>query len=44
MVTLYNVIDIRTNQFYSVAVVKEVNRKWYIYARKSSPEVSDGLE
>lgn len=30
MVTLYNVIDTRTNQFHSVAVVKEKNAKWFI--------------
>lgn len=30
MVTLYNVIDTRTNQFHSVAVVKEKNVKWFI--------------
>lgn len=29
MVTLYNVIDIRTDQFYSVAVVKQRNTKWF---------------
>lgn len=30
MVTLYNVIDTRTRQFHSVAVVKEKNVKWFI--------------
>ena len=29
MVTLYNVIDIRTMQYHSVAVVKEKNVKWF---------------
>lgn len=29
MVTLYNVIDIRDNNFYSVAIVKERNVKWF---------------
>ena len=29
MVKLYNVIDTRTGQFHSVAVVKERNVKWF---------------
>lgn len=29
MVTLYNVIDTRTDQFHSVAIVKERNVKWF---------------
>lgn len=29
MVTLYNVIDIRNDNFYSVAIVKERNVKWF---------------
>lgn len=32
MVTLYNVIDIRTGQFHSIAIVKERNAKWFIPA------------
>lgn len=32
MVTLYNVIDIRTDQFYSVAIIKKRNAKWFIKA------------
>ena len=32
MVTLYNVIDTRTGQFHSVAIVKERNAKWFIPA------------
>ena len=32
MVTLYNVIDIRTWQHHSVAIVKARNVKWYIPA------------
>lgn len=34
MITLYNVIDTRTNQFHSVAVVKEKNVKWFIPAEE----------
>lgn len=30
MVTLYNVVDIRNNQFHSIAIVKERNAKWYV--------------
>ena len=30
MVTLYNVRDLRTNQFHSIAIVKERNVKWFI--------------
>lgn len=28
-IKLFNVIDIRTGQFYSVAIVKEKNVKWF---------------
>lgn len=30
MVTLYNVVDIRTGQFHSVVVVKKRNAKWFV--------------
>ena len=30
LVRLENVIDIRTNQFYSVAIVKERNVRWFV--------------
>lgn len=29
MVTLFNVIDKRTNQFHSVAIISEKNLKWF---------------
>jgi len=32
MITLYNVIDIRTGQFYSEVVVKAKNAKYFIPA------------
>ena len=32
MVKLYNVVDVRTNQFHSVAIVKERNVKYFIPA------------
>lgn len=31
-ITLYNVIDTRTNKFHSIAIVKERNAKWFIRA------------
>lgn len=34
MITLYNVIDIRTGQFHSVAVVKARNAKWFVPAEE----------
>ena len=34
MVTLYNVIDIRNGQFYSVAIVKPKSAKWFIPANE----------
>ena len=34
MVTLYNVIDIRTGQHHSVAIVKQRNVKYYIPANQ----------
>ena len=30
MVTLHNVIDTRTGNYYSVAIVKAKNAKWFI--------------
>lgn len=32
MITLYDVVDIRTGQRHSVAVVKARNAKWYVPA------------
>ena len=29
MVTLYNVIDTRTGNYYSVVIVKQRNAKWF---------------
>jgi len=33
MITLYDVIDIRTGQHYSVVIVKSRNTKWFISAK-----------
>lgn len=30
MVTLYNVVDTRTGQHHSVAIVKERNARWFV--------------
>ena len=38
MVRLYNVIDIRTGQFHSVAVVSQRNVKWFIPAESPNEE------
>ena len=38
MVTLYDVIDIRTGQFHSVAIVKARNAKWFIPAETEGEE------
>ena len=32
MITLYNVIDTRTGQYHSVAIVKERNAKYFVPA------------
>lgn len=32
MIKLYNVIDTRTQQFHSVAIVKARNAKWFVAA------------
>lgn len=37
MITLYNVIDTRTEQFHSVAIVKEKNVRFFV----SAEEVED---
>ena len=38
MITLRNVIDIRTNRFHSIAIVSERNAKWFI------PEVVEEVD
>ena len=43
IVKLYNVIDTRTNQFHSVAIVKKRNVKWFtpapVETQVAEPEV-----
>lgn len=38
MVTLHNVIDTRTNQFHSIAIVKERNAKWFVEVEDESED------
>lgn len=38
MVYLYNVIDLRNMQYYSVAIVKAKNAKWFIPANPEEGE------
>lgn len=34
MITLYNVIDTRTNMHHSVAVIKEQDARWFVAAEE----------
>lgn len=34
-ITLYNVIDIRTNKFHSVARIRERDAKWFVSAEEA---------
>lgn len=36
--TLYNVLDIRTNKFHSVVIVKERQAKWFVPTEESEVE------
>lgn len=38
MLKLVNVIDIRTSQFHSIAIVKERNAKWFVPYVEEEPE------
>ena len=38
MVTLYNVIDIRTNRHYTVAVISKRNKKYFLPATDEAAE------
>lgn len=44
MITLYNVIDTRTNSFYSVAIVSEKNARWFIPVLQEEPPVEEVSE
>ena len=40
MHTLYNVIDKRTNQFHSVAIISEKNLKWFEETDTADSDIS----
>ena len=40
-VKLYNVIDVRTNQFHSIAIVKERNAKWFVPVDEPEAEADE---
>ena len=44
LVTLYNVVDTRTNQFHSIAIVKERNVKWFTPVTIGESEEEDEPE
>lgn len=37
-IRLYNVIDIRTGQYYSEVITKERNAKWFVPAEETEEE------
>ena len=41
MIKLYNVIDKRTNQFHSVAIISEKNLKWFEEVDSDDDNVSE---
>ena len=41
MIRLYNVVDIRTGQFHSVAVVSQKNAKWFVHGEPPEEEGED---
>ena len=43
-VKLYNVIDTRTNQFHSVAIVKERNARWFVPANEAEQIVEEPVQ
>ena len=38
MIKLYDVVDTRTNQFHSIAIIKERNAKWFVPATEVESE------
>ena len=38
MITLYNVLDTRTNQVHSIAIIKEQNAKWFVSVESEEVE------
>lgn len=41
MIKLYNVIDKRTNQFHSVAIISDKNLKWFVEANEEQNNISE---
>lgn len=41
MIKLYNVIDKRTNQFHSVAIISDKNLKWFVEANEEQNHISE---
>lgn len=41
MIKLYNVIDKRTNQSHSVAIISEKNLKWFVEANEEQNNISE---
>lgn len=41
IITLYNVIDRRTNQFHSVAIISDKNLKWFVEANNDENTISE---
>lgn len=41
MIKLYNVIDKRTNQFHSVAIISDKNLKWFVDANEEQNNISE---
>jgi hypothetical protein len=41
MVTLYDVVDIRTGKFHSVVVVKERTAKWFVKVEEYNADIEN---
>lgn len=41
MIKLYNVIDKRTNQLHSVAIISDKNLKWFVEANEEQNNISE---
>ena len=42
MIRLYNVVDLRTGQFHSVAVVSQKNAKWFVHGEPPEEDAEGG--
>lgn len=41
IITLHNVVDRRTNQFHSVAIISDKNLKWFVEANEEQNNISE---